>query len=105
LRRIKLVLAALAVAVASFMALSVPAMAVECEHTNERGVIECGKKDNIFLSEARFFDNNPDCFGCNVDDLGFFIPVVPVFASDFDELGCWEWSSVFERWEWEDDCN
>jgi hypothetical protein len=95
LRRIKLVLAALAVAVASFMALSGPAMAVECEHTNERGVIECGKKNNIFLSEDRFLDNNP----------GFFIPVVPVFATDVDELGCWEWSWVFERWEWEDDCD
>ena len=95
MRRIKLVLAALAVAVASFMALSGPAMAVECEHTNERGVIECGKKDNVFLSEDRFFDNNP----------GFFIPVVPVFATDVDELGCWEWSWVFERWEWEDDCD
>ncbi len=95
MRRIKLVLAALAVAVASFMALSGPAMAVECEHTNERGVIECGKKDNVFLSEDRFLDNNP----------GFFIPVVPVFATDVDELGCWEWSWVFERWEWEDDCD
>ena len=95
MRRIKLVLAALAVAVASFMALSGPAMAVECEHTNERGVIECGKKNNVFLSEDRFLDNNP----------GFFIPVVPVFATDVDELGCWEWSWVFERWEWEDDCD
>ena len=95
MRRTKLVLAALAIAAASFMALSGPAMAVECEHTNERGVIECGKKDNVFLSEDRFLDNNP----------GFFIPVVPVFATDVDELGCWEWSWVFERWEWEDDCD
>ena len=92
MRRIKLVLAALAVTMASFVAFSGPVMAVECEHTNERGVIECGKKNNVFLSEDRFFDNNPDCFGCDVDDLGFIIPVVPVFASDVDELGCWEWS-------------
>ena len=33
------------------MALSGPAMAVECDHTGEPGVIECGKKNNIFLSE------------------------------------------------------
>jgi hypothetical protein len=107
LRRIKLVLAALAVAAASFMALSGPAMAVECNHTNERGVIECGKKDNVFLSEDRFFDNNPDCFSfrCDFDELGFLVPAVPVFATDVDELGCWEWSWVFERWEWEDDCD
>jgi hypothetical protein len=65
------------------------------DHTGEPGVIECGKKNNVFLSEDRFLDNNP----------GFSIPVVPVFATDFDELGCWEWSWVFERWEWEDDCN
>src|SRR5215212_4146268 len=38
-------LAALAVAAASFMAFSGLAMAVECEHTGERGVIECGKND------------------------------------------------------------
>ena len=69
----KVGLAALAVAVASFMALSGPAMAVECDHTGEPGVIECGKKNNVFLSEDRFLDNNP----------GFFIPVVPVFATDF----------------------
>ena len=35
---------------ASFVAFSGPVMAVECEHTNERGVIECGKKNNVFLS-------------------------------------------------------
>ena len=95
MRRLKLVLAALAVAVTSLMALSGPAMAVECDHTGEPGVIECGKKNNVFLSEDRFLDNNP----------GFFIPVVPVFATDVDELGCWEWSWVFERWEWDDDCD
>ena len=71
--RIKFVLAALAVAVASFAAFSGPAMAVECEHTNDPGVIECGRNDNVFLSEDRFLDNNP----------GFFILVVPVFATDF----------------------
>ena len=77
------------------MTLSDPAMAVECDHTGEPGVIECGKKNNVFLSEDRFLDNTPS----------FFIPLVPVFATDFDELGCWEWSWVFERWEWDDDCD
>ena len=57
MRRAKLVLAALTVAVAAFMAFSGPVMAVECEHTDERGVIECGKNDNVFLSEERFFDH------------------------------------------------
>ena len=91
---------------ASSMAFSGPAMAVECEHTNDPGVIECGKNDNVFLSEDRFFEDDPDCFfGCDVDDFGFFIPVVPVFATDVDELGSWEWSWVFERLEWEDDCD
>ena len=66
MRRIKLVLAALAVAVASFTAFSGPAMAVECEHTDERGVIECGKNDNVFLSEDRFFEDD-------IDDLDFIL--------------------------------
>ena len=104
MRRIKLLLAALVVAVASFMSFSGPVMAVECEHTGERGVIECGKKNNVFLSEDRFFDNNvPGCFGCDVEDFGGFF--IPGFATDVDEVGCWEWSWVFERWEWEDDCD
>ncbi len=68
MRRIKLVLAALAVAVASFMAFAGPAMAVECEHTNKRGVIECGKHDNVFLSEDRF-DNRLEN---DIDDLDDF---------------------------------
>ena len=52
-RRTKLVLAALAVAVASFIAFAGPAMAVECDHVDP-GVLECGKHDNVFLSEDRF---------------------------------------------------
>jgi hypothetical protein len=55
-RRTKLVLAALAVAVASFMAFAGPAMAVQCDHLR-RGVIECGKNDNLFFSENRFLED------------------------------------------------
>ena len=78
MRRIKLVLAALAVAVASFMAFTGPVMAVECEHTDEPGVIECGRNDNVFLSEERFFEDDFDEHGFfledgDVDDFGFFL--------------------------------
>ncbi len=69
MRRIKLVLAALAVAVASFMAFTGPVMAVECEHTDERGVIECGRNDNVFLSENRFFEDDVDDHGIFHDDF------------------------------------
>jgi hypothetical protein len=104
MRRAKLVLAALSVTVAAFMAFAGPAMAVDCTHTNQAGVIECGKHDNRFLSEDRFFDHNDfGCLRCQADDFGGFF--IPVFASDVNQLGCWEWSSVFERWEWEDDCD
>ena len=65
MRRIKLVLAALVAAAASFMAFSGPAMAVECDHTNERGVIECGKNDNVFLREDRFEND--------IEDLDFIL--------------------------------
>ncbi len=68
MRRIKLVLAALAAAAASFMAFAGPAMAVECEHTNERGVIECGKNDNVFLSEDRFFEDDINDHDFILDD-------------------------------------
>ena len=68
MRRIKLVLAALAVTMASFIAFSGPAMAVECDHTNERGVIECGKNDNVFLREDRFFEDDINVHDFILDD-------------------------------------
>jgi hypothetical protein len=67
MRRIKLVLGALLVALASFTAFSAPAMAVECDHVDP-GVLECGKNDNVFLSEDRFFDEGDIDDG----DNGFF---------------------------------
>ena len=89
MRRIKLVLAALAVAVASFMAFTGPVMAVECEHTDERGVIECGRNDNVFLSEERFFEDDVDDHGFFLedgdgDDFGFFFLFPLVVIEDID---------------------
>ena len=91
MRRIKFVLAALAVAVASFMAFSGPAMAVECEHTNDPGVIECGRNDNVFLSEERFENDisDPDFIfdDGDVDDFvvdDFFL--FPLFV--IDDIDC-----------------
>jgi len=84
-------LAALAVAVASFAAFSGPAMAVECEHTNDPGVIECGRNDNVFLSEERFEDDisDPDFILDDgvVDDFvvdDFFL--FPLFV--IDDIDC-----------------
>ncbi len=91
MRRIKLVLAALAAAAASFMAFSGPAMAVECDHTNERGVIECGKNDNVFLREDRFENDNDDLDfdldDVDVDDFvvdDFFFPLFEIDDIDCD---------------------
>ena len=80
MRRTKLVLAALAVAVAAFMAFVGPAMAVDCDHVDP-GVLECGKHDNVFLSEDRFSD---DGFDDGFDDNGFFFGQ-PSFGFGFGE--------------------
>jgi len=81
-RRTKLVLAALAVAVASFMAFAGPAMAVECDHVDP-GVLECGKHDNVFLSEDRFG------LGDGFRDDGFLFGQ-PFLGSGFgDEVPVW----------------
>ena len=81
MRRAKLVLAALSVTVAAFMAFAGPAMAVECDHV-ARGVLECGKHDNVYLSQNRFFD---DGFRHHEIDPGFFwSPLVLGFGCEWD---------------------
>jgi hypothetical protein len=88
MRRIKLVLAALSVALASFAAFSGPAMAVECDRVDP-GVLECGEHDNVFLSEDRFFDNGDDGF-FNGGDVGFeeffFFPFFVIEDIDCDGI-------------------
>ena len=92
MRRIKLVLAALAVTMASFIAFSGPAMAVECEPTNERGVIECGKYDNVFLSADRFFEDDINDHDFILDDGDidnfevdkFLFPLFVIYDIDCD---------------------
>ena len=87
-----MVLAALAAAAASFMAFSGPAMAVECEHTNERGVIECGKNDNVFVREDRLEDDIDDLdFDLDEGDVDDFVaddfflfPLFEIFDIDCD---------------------
>jgi len=110
MRRLK-VIVALALALAMMVTISVaPAMA------------KGNNNDRQTRHEIRNDDNDFGCFGCGfnrfdhrfdndfeccddgdfeVNDVGFFSPA---FVTD-NEQGCWEWSWVFEQWEWDDDCN
>jgi hypothetical protein len=102
MRRIKLVFATLAILVASLAAFAGPAMANELDCRNARGdLIRCdgdlyvpydrGYYDYGFYTPYNFYN-----------DYDFYTPYN--FYNPFD-YGCWEWSDVFEEWEWEDDCN
>jgi hypothetical protein len=99
MRRAKLVLAALSVTVSAFLAFAGPAMAVDCTHTNQAGVIECGKHDNRFLSEDRFFNNE------FVPDNSLFGQ--PFLVSEFDDeipVWCGDHWGEFDPEDGEVDC-
>ena len=108
MRRTKLVLAAAAVMVAMLVAFSAPAMANE--RNDQRSFSNISDNNN----HDRFFGN--DCCNnnnnTNDDDAIIFTSFGGHGEDFFDDgdnfsaffaLGCWEWSWVFERWEW--DCD
>ena len=110
MRRTKLVLAAAAVMVAMLVAFSAPAMANE--RNDQRSFSNISDNNN----HDRFFGN--DCCNNNNDDDAIIFTSFgghgEDFFDDFDDgdnfsaffaLGCWEWSWVFEEWEWEEDCD
>jgi hypothetical protein len=99
MRRAKLVLAALSVTVAAFMAFAGPAMAVVCEHTGDPGEIECGKHDNLFISEDRVLDD-----GFSNDG---FLFGQPFLGSGFDDeipIWCGDHWGEFDPDDGEIDC-
>jgi hypothetical protein len=98
MRRIKLIVAALAVVVAALAGVSGPAMADDLDCHNRPGpFIRCDGDRFVNVDRLHAFNNNDvcrffDCFGFN----GFT-------RLDNDFGSCWEWSWVFDRWEW--DCD
>ena len=110
MRRTKLVLAAAAVMVAMLVAFSAPAMANSQNERNDQHRFSNISDNN----HDRFFDNH--CCNNNEDEvliLTSFGDGEDFFEdgndfscfSPFFGLGCWEWSWVFEEWEWEEDCD
>ena len=89
------------------VAFSAPAMA---NNKNERNVQH---RTTILDNNHHkgFFDDNC-CRGHDGDfrfhdgfhDGDQFSGFSPFF-SPFFAVGCWEWSWVFEEWEWEEDCD
>jgi hypothetical protein len=118
MRRTKLVLAALAVMVAMLVVFSAPALADKNNNKNNNN--NHGDRNNnndvaFVVNDGfnRFHDDDINFrHGGDVEidldnDFGFddddhFISGFSGF-SPFFGLGCWEWSWVFERWEWECD--
>lgn len=105
MRRTKLVLAALAVMVAMLVVFSAPALADKNnnKHKNHHGDRNNG--DVVFVVNDGFGGFHDDDINfrhgdvdIDFDDGNDFSVISPFFG-----LGCWEWSWVFERWEW--DCD
>jgi len=99
MRRTKLVLAALSVMVAAFVAFAGPATALDCTHTNQAGVIKCGQDNNRFVREDRVLDDR-------LVPVGFPFGA-PVFASGFDDeflVWCGDHWGVFDPDDGEVEC-
>jgi hypothetical protein len=89
MRRTKLVLAAAALMVAMLVAFSAPAMA---NSTND---------NNVQRHSSNIFDD--DCCHDHDGDFDDDFTFNTFGFNTFNDSGCWEWSWVFERWEW--DCD
>jgi hypothetical protein len=111
MKRLKLVLA-LALALAIMATVSVaPALANDNNRLERKDL----RLDRQILHELRNDDNDFGCFGCGFhdfndccdDDFGDvdFVLLSPFGFNTFDSVGCWAWSWVFERWDWDDDCD
>ena len=115
MRRITLVLAAATLMVAMLVAFSAPAMAKNNDHNHKQHNKQHsnnnhhqGFNDTVLVLgngfghdddfETELEDGDDDDFEINLDDGNDVSVISPFFA-----LGCWEWSWVFERWEW--DCD
>ena len=96
MKRLKVILA-LALALAMMVTVSVaPALANNNDNRLLRKDVQLDRK---ILHELRDDDN--DFNRCCDNDFRF-----NTFGfNTFNNFGCWEWSWVFERWDWDDDCD
>jgi hypothetical protein len=107
MRRTTLVLAALAVMVAMLVALSAPALADDGKNNHHKGDNKGNNQHHGWDKWDKKWDNNKwhnnkwDKWDNNkwddhkVNHFWWF--------NNFNDSGCWEWSWVFDRWEW--DCD
>jgi len=106
MKRLKVILAlalALGMMVTIFVA---PALA----NNNNNNDLNCrDARGNLIRCDGDLFrpvnDNNfhRDC--CGFDNDINFVVFNPFGFNTFDNCGHWEWHWVFDRWEWEDDCD
>ena len=117
MKRLKVILA-LALALGIMVTISVaPALANNNNNNNrlerkdlqlDRAILNELRDDNNGCCDHDFrfdndfrFDHDNDC--CDDDDIDF----VGFNHFGFNNFNCghWEWSWVFDRWDWEDDCD
>ena len=99
MRRTKSVLALVAVMAAMLLVFATPALADKGDHTGKNN--NGDHRDNNNGDHNDCCDNDANLIFVSDNDLRF-----STFGFNyFDDFGCWEWSWVFEEWEWEEDCD
>ena len=101
MKRLKVILA-LALALGMMVTISV-APALANNNNDNRLDRHDLRVDKQILHELNN-DNNDCCDFDNNDDIDF-VAFNPFGFNTFDNCGHWEWHWVFDRWEWEDDCD
>ena len=105
MKRLKVILAlalALGMMVTIFVA---PALA----NNNNNNDLNCrDARGNLIRCDGDLFrpvnDNHFNNVCCDFHDNNF-VGVNPFGFNTFANCGHWEWHWVFDRWEWEDDCD
>jgi|SRR5215217_854853 len=100
MKRIQLILVVAAVMAAMLAALPGPAMARD----NDRG--DNDRADRVDNRLENRIDRFEDRYNVDLDDKDvFYYPYYPSFYYPYyyDDEDCWEYSWVFEEWQW--DCD
>ena len=99
MRRVQLVLAALAMLVTALTAFSGPVLAQDLNCRDARGyLIRCDGELYAPYDHGRYYDDY--YYGDYYDDDYYYDDDDDYYYDDED---CWEWSDVFEEWQYECD--
>jgi len=108
LKRLKVILA-LALALGMMVTIFVAPALANNNNNNNNNDLNCrDARGNLIRCDGELFrpvnDNHFNNVCCDFHDNNF-VGVNPFGFNTFANCGHWEWHWVFDRWEWEDDCD